>query len=261
MNYGSIYLIKNTINGKCYIGQTTVSVQARWKYHIKCGARYSAIHHAIVKYGPDKFLFIELCSARNEEDLNFLEEYFIKLYDSCNSGYNLTYGGDASRGKFTPEVREKIRKSKLGNKYRKHANKSGRLEFKKSSHAQRLGDDPPSFLASGDYKSPTSSRHPSKYRDNKEQIIALYQQTNSSHEVAKILGLDRSQVFVYLKAWGVAKTRSQAHKIRNIQRYSVDTSTISFVHEQRLLCKSVSELCRKLNMPRKTVDRILRMKI
>jgi hypothetical protein len=36
--YGYIYKITNKLNGKCYIGQTTLTVQERWnKYaHLQC---------------------------------------------------------------------------------------------------------------------------------------------------------------------------------------------------------------------------------
>jgi predicted GIY-YIG superfamily endonuclease len=32
---GYIYMIKNILNNKYYIGQTTISLEERWKGHIK----------------------------------------------------------------------------------------------------------------------------------------------------------------------------------------------------------------------------------
>ena len=51
---GIIYLIKNKINNKCYIGQTIRSLEKRWKEHCsKTGC--SVINTSIKKYLPDNF--------------------------------------------------------------------------------------------------------------------------------------------------------------------------------------------------------------
>lgn len=51
-----VYKITNKINGKLYIGQTTKTVQERFKKHIKDSfkeKRNSAINLAIRKYGTE----------------------------------------------------------------------------------------------------------------------------------------------------------------------------------------------------------------
>lgn len=98
---GFIYIIKNTINNKVYIGQTRVSVEIRWKEHLR-HAQYGeqVINRAMKKYGVDKFYIetLEICSLDN---LDYREMYYIDLYDSTNKskGYNVSIGGNTPRFK------------------------------------------------------------------------------------------------------------------------------------------------------------------
>lgn len=51
--YGRIYIIRNTINSKVYVGQTKVSIKLRFQNHLsaaRCGKDY-VIGKAIRKYG------------------------------------------------------------------------------------------------------------------------------------------------------------------------------------------------------------------
>jgi len=103
-----IYKIKNLINNNLYIGQA-INIEERWKDHKwelnnnkKCN-KY--LQNAWNKYGKDNFEFsiIEECE---EDKLNEKEIYYISYYDSYNNGYNLTKGGDGSRGlKWSKEQR------------------------------------------------------------------------------------------------------------------------------------------------------------
>lgn len=90
-----IYLIKNKINNKCYVGFTN-RIKKRWKEHIllaESGEGFK-LHSAIRKYGKDNFSFEVIFSSNNrEETLIYKEPYFIKLYDSFKNGYNGCEGG------------------------------------------------------------------------------------------------------------------------------------------------------------------------
>ena len=98
---GFIYIIKNTVNSKVYIGQTRTSVDQRWKEHLR-HAQYGdqVINRAMKKYGVDKFYIetLEIC------DISILDEreiYYIDLYDSTDKskGYNVSIGGNTPRFK------------------------------------------------------------------------------------------------------------------------------------------------------------------
>lgn len=98
---GFIYIIRNTVNRKVYIGQTRTSVEQRWKEHLR-HAQYGdqVINKAMRKYGTDKFYIetLEICST---ELLDYREIYYIDLYDSTNKskGYNVSIGGNTPRFK------------------------------------------------------------------------------------------------------------------------------------------------------------------
>jgi len=72
------------------------------------------LHKAIRKYGFDNFIFEQIDCADSMFELNALETYWIKYYDSTNKekGYNNKYGG--SNGKHLPETIEKIREAGRG---------------------------------------------------------------------------------------------------------------------------------------------------
>lgn len=103
MNIGYIYKITNNVNSKCYIGQTSKTIEDRWKEHIKTsqnekreGYNYP-LYKAFRKYGIENFSIdeIEECDI---SELNDREMYWIKYYDSYHNGYNQTLGG--SGGKY-----------------------------------------------------------------------------------------------------------------------------------------------------------------
>lgn len=91
---GKIYKLTNRINGKVYVGQTIQTLPKRWsKYkNLKCHDQPKLLR-ALVKYGWDAFTkeIIEECL---QSELNCREVKWIKHFDSVNTGYNLTCGGD-----------------------------------------------------------------------------------------------------------------------------------------------------------------------
>lgn len=99
MKFGKIYLITNDVNSKVYVGQTIQTLNKRFNGHC-CYSKSDRsinmyIKRAIHKYGRDKFhiQLIEECPANI---LNEREKYWINFYNSYNTGYNLTLGGQDS---------------------------------------------------------------------------------------------------------------------------------------------------------------------
>ena len=87
---GYIYIITNNVNSKCYIGQTQVNIEHRWRQH-KHSARYpelwsGILYKAMRKYGRENFSFeiIEECEI---DKLCEREIYWISYYDTYHNGH------------------------------------------------------------------------------------------------------------------------------------------------------------------------------
>lgn len=94
-----IYVITNNINGKQYVGKTRLSIQERFKEHIRESRKEKAanrpLYLAFKKYGIEHFdiQLLEECSLL---DSSTREIYWIGKLDSYKSGYNATLGGDGT---------------------------------------------------------------------------------------------------------------------------------------------------------------------
>lgn len=97
-NY-KIYIHKNKINGKVYIGQTKQSLKHRWNN----GNGYSSCPYfwnAIQKYGWDNFEHLLLIDKLTKEQADRLEKEYIQEYKSYDIeyGYNISLGGSGLTG-------------------------------------------------------------------------------------------------------------------------------------------------------------------
>ena len=95
MSY-SVYIHTNRVNGKRYVGVTTMKPELRWGSN---GRKYKNNKHfysAIQKYGWDNFYHFIL-EVDTKEKMYELEKQYIDYYDTTNpeKGYNRSIGGDA----------------------------------------------------------------------------------------------------------------------------------------------------------------------
>jgi len=96
--YGYIYIIKNLINRKKYIGQTTNKRGIRGAMTLESIKNYynnSHLINSVKLYGTENFERKIIDSAKDKEDLDKKEEYYIQKYNTLNRnyGYNLKHGG------------------------------------------------------------------------------------------------------------------------------------------------------------------------
>lgn len=96
--YGVIYCITNTVNGKCYVGQTTMDMERRWRCHCKSRSSKTRIWYAIEKHGRDAFHIEVIALAASKQELNALEVQHIAARNSVDAsvGYNVAPGGGGS---------------------------------------------------------------------------------------------------------------------------------------------------------------------
>ncbi|MBQ0112069.1 MAG: GIY-YIG nuclease family protein [Bacteroidales bacterium] len=95
--YGTIYIIKNNVNEKVYIGQTTIPVIERFKQHCKNSvlrSRRYKLYNAMNKYGKNNFYVETLETNIPLSKLDEKEIEYISKYNSYFNGYNSTKGGD-----------------------------------------------------------------------------------------------------------------------------------------------------------------------
>ena len=107
-----IYMIKNLLNNKIYIGQTK-NFQNRISGHIRDSRdEMSHLKLSMRNYGVENFSF-ELIEECLDDLVNDRERYWIAYYDSFNSekGYNLTSGG-CSLFAHSEETKRKIREKR-----------------------------------------------------------------------------------------------------------------------------------------------------
>ena len=118
-----IYLVKNTINNKCYIGQA-INIQNRfcsnhyYDYKNENNSSYnSKFYQAIRKHGGWEMFEVKVLELCDKEQLNEKEIYYIDLYDTYRNGYNSTKGGQfLSEKLFSKETEEKRQITREKNK-------------------------------------------------------------------------------------------------------------------------------------------------
>ena len=91
------------VNGKQYVGQTTRTLEQRWREHCAANSQCTYLHNAIVKYGKENFKVEQIDIALDQEELDYKEQQYIKCYNTlAPNGYNLETGG--SSGKRLSEI-------------------------------------------------------------------------------------------------------------------------------------------------------------
>jgi hypothetical protein len=94
-----IYKVENLIDGKVYIGATTLKLSERKAEHFKkfrAKSRNHLFYQALHAYGWDNFVWTEIARYDTREELMEAEKTFISSYKSNDPiyGYNITDGGD-----------------------------------------------------------------------------------------------------------------------------------------------------------------------
>lgn len=120
-----IYGIHNLVTDKWYVGQAqdiekrnrAEKINLRKGYlhsNKECNGSNQHLGNAYKKYGEDEFewVILEECSIA---DLNDREMFWIAEKDSFNNGYNLTIGGDGTRGyTFSEDSKQKLSELRIG---------------------------------------------------------------------------------------------------------------------------------------------------
>lgn len=97
MTAGRIYLITNLFNGTRYVGQTTQSLEERYKAHCidakKKRNKNRKLYCAMNEFGYGSFKIEELEKVEDVAMLNIREIFWIEHLHTFENGYNETKGG------------------------------------------------------------------------------------------------------------------------------------------------------------------------
>jgi group I intron endonuclease len=113
----SIYLIKNIIDNKCYVGQTFIGIEQRFKEHCNNGGA-PKLYNAIKFHGVENFKvqFLKFCDTKTEAD--YWENWYIEYYKSIENGYNIKINSlNDDLIKISLPLAEEIRLFYLNNKF------------------------------------------------------------------------------------------------------------------------------------------------
>ena len=95
----NIYLIRNLINNKCYVGKTNSTLDKRFRQHyyesLKESRGSRPLYRAFQKYGIDNFT-ISLIETVSTESASKRESFWIDYHKTFGEGYNATLGGDGT---------------------------------------------------------------------------------------------------------------------------------------------------------------------
>ena len=130
-----VYVHKNKVNNKKYVGVTRLNLTTRWKN----GKGYDHNKHltlAVEKYGWDNFDH-QVFEVDTESEMFYLEKYLITYYETTdpNKGYNHSIGGEGGnyRGVGTDGYKEYIKEymKKWVSEHKDEHNKYNRDYLKK----------------------------------------------------------------------------------------------------------------------------------
>jgi hypothetical protein len=108
-----LYIIENNFDDNTYVGQTIRPLKKRFDSHCNPYSNCLKIASAINKYKAENFRIRFLDKAYSQSEANEKEIEYIKLYDSVNHGYNLTYGGQQDYC-LSEETRKKMSLARMG---------------------------------------------------------------------------------------------------------------------------------------------------
>jgi group I intron endonuclease len=211
-----IYLITNQINEMKYVGQASAGMKKRFTQHIsdaKMGSK-GVLHKALRKYGRDRFVISLLATAKDQNDLNRLEVFWIKTLDTkAPNGYNLTDGGGGSSG------------------------------FVKSEQSRQKM----SIVHKG--KNVREKSHNFRHDLDIDSIVFLYQQGNSFRKISQKVGADPAAVRLRLEIAGIPiRSVSESQRIRfsnpkNSPTYRGDLSTkdVISLFEKKLTYREIGK--------------------
>lgn len=143
--YKRVYKATNKKTGKSYIGLSKHSLEHRRSEHLKDARRNSPthFHRALRKYGADAFNWCTLYLCSSPTLTSLTERMMIKQFDTYQTGYNMTTGGESNWTKVVSDAtRKKLSEAGKGRRVsqstRKKMSQSSKGRIFTNSHREKL---------------------------------------------------------------------------------------------------------------------------
>lgn len=131
-----IYQIKNTVNGKIYIGSSSNLTQRKKDHFRKLRHnRHSNAHlqNAFNKYGEDNFVFEVIEYVEDKNKLISREQYYIDKHNVVQEGYNLRPKAENNLGmSVSEETKKKLSEVSKGRRHTEEARRK-MSEYRRSN--------------------------------------------------------------------------------------------------------------------------------
>lgn len=180
-----VYIHRNLINGKVYVGQTC-DITERWRCDGKNYFNSIKFYNAIRKYGWNNFSHEILYDNLDQEQADSLERKLIDEFNSIENGYNLKEGG--ARGKLSQQSLEKMSNSLIKG-YIQHPERKEKIRQKAIGRVM-----------------PTKTREAISIANSRNYLIDIDGIKGSLRYWESITGISRHTLSNTLKKYGMETT-------------------------------------------------------
>lgn len=211
LKQSGIYQIRNTVNGKIYVGSAR-RLSTRRNGHFS-GLRSNThpnkkLQNAWDKYGEHIFIFEPLITCAPSMLIHY-EQQFI---DQWKPAYNIRTVAESNAGlKYTPEQKEGLRKVKNGAAWKANMSRSKTGSTRPDDVKQRISVAMKIISANPEWRKNIAERATGTTRsiETKKRISAnkkKYYETDSNRDAARKNGRERSDLFRYTSKEGITHT-------------------------------------------------------
>lgn len=212
---GCIYIIKNTINDKVYVGQTAIGAENRWKQHTKSSnikKNNYALYRAMTKYGVDNFYYEILEDGIPLNELDEKEIYYIQKCNSYKEGYNSTKGGDGRVVNKIEDIEYILKQVKKGIEIRQIAAelKVHPMTIRRAIKAYGINFELRSLK-------PKGLPNPNRQKVSRDDVKKLRKEGLSYSEIATKLNISKRTVERILKEAGMNERKRIDYSSLNLE--------------------------------------------
>lgn len=229
---GTIYALRNTINDKVYIGQTTGSLKERLGHHLSSckikSKQNMKLYKAMNEIGAENF-YIEPLEENIPAEMLFEKECeYIQKFNSHRDGYNTRAGWKGGRSLTKEESETALRMAKSGANATEIANKFGVNTATIFRTLDRLGFK---FINTDHGK-----------------IISMFEEGVSYKQIAEAVGVDLATVQRHLRADGLRRRKVYTNK-----RHNFDYESLKNDYNNQM---AIADICDKYSITTTTFYRI-----